>query len=260
MALNDFCINGLVAAHWSIVFWSVAPVAGFLLSCWFGYRTDREAGLAIERGEAWRIGLHWSSIFVAALAAGTILGTNHLDVSVGGPLMLLISGLVYFLGGVHLDRRFLLPGLAAMFGSAALYHLGPYSQTIVGLVIAAALVATRFGSRKRRPPPMPPAKPDGRVNGLARLDKLLEHRSRLGAACSLPGRRQLRFAACATAGGNRRQPGAHLRSWKRLGTLKCVKEFQDRKPVSWYTLTAKGRQSLKAHLDAMQAVIRDSRI
>jgi len=34
------------------------------------------------------------------------------------------------------------------------------------------------------------------------------------------------------------------------------KEFVDRKPVSWYSLTERGRAALKRHLEGMEALIR----
>jgi len=108
---------------------------------------------------------------------------------------------------------------------------------------------------------MPPAKPEGGVNGLASLDKLLEHRSRLGACVLLSGVDSISFRSLRDlldeTDGNL---GAHLRKLEEAGYVGVRKEFQDRKPVTWYSLTPTGRQALKAHLDAMQAVIRDSKV
>jgi len=148
--LDDFCTNGALAWHWAVWYWTVAPIVGFLLSCWLGYRTDRNAGVSSDRAEAWRIGLHWSSIFLGAIAVGAIMATNHLDgLGVGESLSLLVTGLVYYLGGVHIDRRFLWPGLAAMAGSGAIGHLGPYQLTIIGAVIAVALVASALWTKEK---------------------------------------------------------------------------------------------------------------
>jgi DNA-binding PadR family transcriptional regulator len=37
------------------------------------------------------------------------------------------------------------------------------------------------------------------------------------------------------------------------------KEFQDRRPVTWYALTAKGRRALSQHLDGLQRLIEEAR-
>ncbi|HWY88566.1 MAG TPA: transcriptional regulator [Gemmataceae bacterium] len=98
---------------------------------------------------------------------------------------------------------------------------------------------------------------DAAVNGLAALDKLLEHRSRLGACVLLAGAGAISFTSLRELlGETDGNLGAHLRKLEEAGYVAARKEFQDRKPVTWYTLTAKGQQALKAHLDAMQAVIR----
>ena len=100
-------------------------------------------------------------------------------------------------------------------------------------------------------------KADAAINGLAGLDKLLEHRSRLGACVLLSGAEAISFSSLrellAETDGNL---GAHLRKLEEAGYVAVSKEFQNRKPVSWYVLATKGQQALKAHLDAMQNVIR----
>lgn len=50
--------------------------------------------------------------------------------------------------------------------------------------------------------------------------------------------------------------GANLRRLEEAGYLSVEKEFVERKPVTWYALTAKGRRALRAHLDAMSRMIR----
>lgn len=49
--------------------------------------------------------------------------------------------------------------------------------------------------------------------------------------------------------------GANLRKLEDEGYVSVAKEFQERKPVSWYELTPVGRKALRAHLDAMSRVI-----
>jgi DNA-binding MarR family transcriptional regulator len=100
-------------------------------------------------------------------------------------------------------------------------------------------------------------KADAALNGLAGLDKLLEHRSRLGACALLSGAEAISFSSLRELlGETDGNLGAHLRKLEEAGYVAVRKEFQNRKPVTWYVLAAKGKQALTAHLDAMQAVIR----
>ena len=52
--------------------------------------------------------------------------------------------------------------------------------------------------------------------------------------------------------------GAQLRKLEDAGYVKVTKEFVDRKPVSWYAITASGRTGLKNHLAALEAVIKSA--
>jgi len=102
-----------------------------------------------------------------------------------------------------------------------------------------------------------PPRADAALNGLAGLDKLLEHRSRLGACVVLSSAEAVSFSSLREmlreTDGNL---GAHLRKLEEAGYVTVRKEFQNRKPVSWYVLADPGRKALKAHLAALQAVIR----
>ena len=94
------------------------------------------------------------------------------------------------------------------------------------------------------------------ANGLAQLDKLLEHRSRLGACVLLADVDALNFSRLRRllkeTDGNM---GAHLRKLEETGYVSVNKRFENRKPVSWYSLTKKGRLALTTHVKALQTVI-----
>ena len=110
---------------------------------------------------------------------------------------------------------------------------------------------------KRFPVSRQPANADaGPPKGLEQLDPLLQHRSRLGAMVLLSGA-DLSFSRLknllAETDGNL---GAQLRKLEEAGYVSVDKQFADRKPVSWYALTAGGRKALKAHLRAMEDVVR----
>ena len=97
---------------------------------------------------------------------------------------------------------------------------------------------------------------EGIREGLGRLDKLLEHRTRLGICVLLARNDSLSFSRLKdllqeTDGSL----GAHLRKLEDTGYLNVNKQFQDRKPVSWYSLTAPGRDTLTSHLSALQQLI-----
>lgn len=102
--------------------------------------------------------------------------------------------------------------------------------------------------RKREPEQTPP--------GLDRLDPLLQHRSRLGACVLLADTTALSFSRLKEllreTDGNL---GAQLRKLEDAGYLEVRKEFQDRRPVSWYSLTREGKKALRVHLNAMRDLV-----
>jgi DNA-binding MarR family transcriptional regulator len=93
--------------------------------------------------------------------------------------------------------------------------------------------------------------------GLGQLDPILQHRSRLGACVLLSTVDVLSFsrlkALLSESDGNL---GAQLRKLEEAGYVSVRKEFVDRKPVSWYSLSEVGRAALKRHLAGMEALIR----
>lgn len=101
--------------------------------------------------------------------------------------------------------------------------------------------------------------PDTTANGLAQLNKLLEHRSRLGTCVMLADTDAMSFTnlkkLLKETDGNM---GAHMRKLEDAGYVTVKKEFQNRKPVTWYSLSDTGRQALKLHLDALQSIIQSA--
>lgn len=91
---------------------------------------------------------------------------------------------------------------------------------------------------------------------LQAVDGLLQHRSRLGACVLLSTSDALTFsrlrALLDETDGNL---GAQLRKLEDAGYVSVTKRFEDRKPQSWYALTATGRKALKTHLQAMEALL-----
>ncbi|MFQ5512510.1 MAG: winged helix-turn-helix domain-containing protein [Candidatus Krumholzibacteriia bacterium] len=93
--------------------------------------------------------------------------------------------------------------------------------------------------------------------GMDGFDKLLEHRVRL-AICVILARndavnfQRLKTLLAETDGSL----GAHLKKLEASSYLRVRKQFQDRKPISWYRLTKQGRMALETHLKALESLIR----
>ena len=91
---------------------------------------------------------------------------------------------------------------------------------------------------------------------LERLDRLLEHRVRLAVCVLLSRYERLSFSKLKEltdeTDGNL---GANLKKLEDEGYLTVVKEFVDRKPVSWYAITPRGKKALKAHVEGLGKLI-----
>ncbi|WP_288131876.1 transcriptional regulator [Microbulbifer sp.] len=94
------------------------------------------------------------------------------------------------------------------------------------------------------------------MKALASLDPLLEHRFRLGTCVLLKKHGELTFARLKSllraTDGNL---GAQLRKLEEREYLQSRKDFVERKPTTWYQLTATGSTALEAHLAALQSLI-----
>ena len=141
-ALNDFAMD------YAPLYWMSAPLAGFLVSLGLSRRDDRKRGLR-RPGLGARHALHWGTIFFGGVAVILICLAHRLDGWVISQLFALLTGAVFFLGGLHLDRRTLWPGVLLIIGSAAVDHMQPYPWTIVGLATSAALVASALWMKPR---------------------------------------------------------------------------------------------------------------
>ncbi len=88
------------------------------------------------------------------------------------------------------------------------------------------------------------------------MDRLLEHRSRLGACLLLVQAKAMNFTRLRElleeTDGNL---GAHLRKLEEAGYVAVRKEFANRKPVSWYCITKTGSKALRAHLGALESLV-----
>jgi DNA-binding PadR family transcriptional regulator len=98
-------------------------------------------------------------------------------------------------------------------------------------------------------------------DGLERIDPLLQHRSRLGALVLLSSADALTFTRLRTlleeTDGNL---GAQLRKLEESGYVSVRKEFIDRKPTSWYSITPGGKKALKVHLGAIESLLKSAKM
>jgi DNA-binding PadR family transcriptional regulator len=105
--------------------------------------------------------------------------------------------------------------------------------------------------------PPPPTDSHAEVSaGLAALDDLLGHRSRLAACVLLSRADQLSFSRLKQllqeTDGNL---GAQLRKLEDAGYVSVRKVFDERRPVSWYRLTSQGQKALVAHVEALGRLV-----
>ena len=92
--------------------------------------------------------------------------------------------------------------------------------------------------------------------GTRAMDRLLEHRSRVGACLLLSQTEQMNFSRLRDLlGETDGNLGAHLRKLEEAGYIEVRKEFAERKPVTWYLITTAGSKALRAHLIALEALV-----
>jgi DNA-binding MarR family transcriptional regulator len=92
------------------------------------------------------------------------------------------------------------------------------------------------------------------------LDRLVHERIRLGIVSALAAQDRLSFAdlkaILKTSDGNL---SVHARKLENAGYIKVQKGFEDRKPKTEYSLTAKGRKALETYLNRMETLLNEAR-
>ncbi|WP_226644225.1 winged helix-turn-helix domain-containing protein [Microbulbifer variabilis] len=94
------------------------------------------------------------------------------------------------------------------------------------------------------------------MKALTELDPVLEHRVRLAISVMLAKYEEISFSRfkeqLQVTDGNL---GAQLRRLEEQGYIALRKDFVERKPITWYRLTATGREALNKHLQALRQLI-----
>jgi hypothetical protein len=146
-AMLDFWRTG---AMW--MFAVVAPLLG-IASWLIGWAHARRVGERDHRA-ALTQAMHWGSIFIAMLVLCAIAAAHHqrFGGEAIGQVATLIVGLVYFLAGVHLDRRWMISGLLLLGGAAVVTWIPRYAWTSLGVIVFLALVIPALLVRPSNPP------------------------------------------------------------------------------------------------------------
>jgi hypothetical protein len=123
------------------LFWLVAAPVGFLASVWLGWRHARKLGQESRREGRTHM-LHWGGMGGAIALLVFFAARGHLTGEEIAQAILLVVALGYFLAGVHLTRPLLWVGLVLAGSFLAVEFVGGYVWTMVGAVMALALLVT----------------------------------------------------------------------------------------------------------------------
>ena len=147
IVLAGCLLNDLIPQYcW--IFWITVPLVGLFISGMLGKRAALDAGMR-DAGERSRHAMHWSIVFWAGLPIVLLLFRHQIDGWTMGQLLMLLGGVMYFLGGVHLERNYLLPGGALIVSAAILSFRFPFIWTTCGVIVAATLIVSfSVGHRK----------------------------------------------------------------------------------------------------------------
>lgn len=120
-------------------YWMVAGIGGGLATMWYSHHVERRSGVdKTKNGRQW--GLHFAVGGLGWLGVVLQMVSGRIPPETGAPSFLLVTGLVYALAGVHLDRPMLWSGLLALlgFGLMQLFPM-PYLWTTTGVLMALSL-------------------------------------------------------------------------------------------------------------------------
>lgn len=120
------------------IFWLIAlPLFGIGTGVWAAHREKARGNIDRDLGR--RHGLHWSSIPLFLLFANALFAHRGFDPVSAGQIVLIIVGLVYYLGGVHFWRGYLFAGIALASGAVWLLVLPSFPWTLTGILTCLAI-------------------------------------------------------------------------------------------------------------------------
>lgn len=130
------------------IFWLIALPAFGIGSGWWFEKQQRDQGeidRAMGRKHAW----HWTAIPIFLLLSNAMFLTNGFSAVMAGQVVLLVVGLVYYLGGVHFWRGYRWGGVALASGMIWLAVLPHFAWTLTGVLTFVALAGTATIDRRR---------------------------------------------------------------------------------------------------------------
>ncbi len=123
------------APEWVGRFFLVAAPLGFVASVLLGRRAAQQAGQRNERAGRKHM-LHWAALLAAIAMTLPMVFAGDIAWPALARLFLIFIALVYFLAGLHLDRRMLLVSGLVAAGYIALLFSPPYGWTWTGAIVA----------------------------------------------------------------------------------------------------------------------------
>lgn len=127
---------------------------GWIPACLVAYLFTRKlkalGEIGSDRQYSRNVALHWYGGIVLALATSIALSNviPGLRGTPSGQITVCMVGLVYFFGGVHFDRRFLVLGPVMIVCAIFVGFIPKLPWTTLGIVIATGLVVPSFFKRK----------------------------------------------------------------------------------------------------------------
>lgn len=139
-----FVLIGFALPDWAPqyagIYWFIVGIGGGCLSWFLGARAERKHGIN-NIAEGKRIGYHWLIGGVGYILTGLPMVTGKVDPQFGSAYFLLMTGVIYSLAGIHLQRGMLASGLITLAGFVVLTLFPvPYVWTVTGALIALALL------------------------------------------------------------------------------------------------------------------------
>lgn len=131
----------------AVWYWPLACIVGYVASLWIVRRLIARSGV-VARNQG-RHGLHWISLAGTSAAVIAITVTHQLPGLAQGQLFTLMTGIVWYFAGVHLDRRFMLPGIVLVACAALVPTFPVLPWTTVGVCLGVSLIASALWMRPR---------------------------------------------------------------------------------------------------------------
>ena len=131
------------------MFWLVAVPVGMLGSMTLGIRHGRRLG-QINRHAGARMAFHWIGFSATMLLASMMVPLGMLSGRTLGSIALLLTALAYYLAAIHMDRRLIWVALLLAIGYVIVLFVSSFAWTIVGVVVAVAMVVTASSGEERQ--------------------------------------------------------------------------------------------------------------